>query len=154
MPANRPLPTGECEAGYTLVELLVVLAIMGLLLAAAPALINAARPGVEAKTAAHMLANDLRYARARAIANNAETWIVMDTTSHAYAIEPQGEIKQLPRDATLQLRGSRGEEAGTHAVLRFYPDGSSSGGSVGIGSHGRQHWITAHWLTGRITTDD
>lgn len=155
MPANHPSPIGErATAGYTLVELLVVLAIMGLLLAAAPAIISAARPGVEAKAAARMLANDLRSARTAAITTDADTWVVVDTARHAYSVEPHGETKALPRDALVQLRGPRGEEAGTRAVLRFYPDGSSNGGSVGIASHGRQHWITAHWLTGRITVHD
>jgi len=154
MPANRPSRTGKRDAGYTLVELLVVLAIMGLLLAAAPAIIRAARPGIEVKTAAQMLANDLRAARATAIANNADTWIVVDAEKHAYSVEPRGKIKSLPRDASVLLRGPRGEDAGVRAAVRFYPDGSSNGGSVGIAAHGRQHWITAHWLTGRITIHD
>lgn len=155
MPKSRPSPIGECaQAGYTLIELLVVLTIMGLLLAAAPTLINAARPGIEAKTAAHALANDLRAARAAAIANNVETWVVVDAPSHAYAMEPGGGAHKLPANLSLELRGPDGEAAGKRIELRFYPDGSSTGGSIRIASRGRQHWIVDHWLTGQITIDE
>jgi general secretion pathway protein H len=155
MPKNRPSPTGErAELGYTLIELLVVLTIMGLLLAAAPAIINAARPGIEAKTAVHALANDLRTARAAAVANNVETWVVVDAPAHAYAMEPGGGTHRLPANLSLELRGPGGDEAVNRIELRFYPDGSSTGGSIRIASGGRQHWIVDHWLTGQITIDE
>lgn len=153
MPANHPSPIGKraTEAGYTLVELLVVLAVMGLLLAAAPVLIKAARPGIEAKAAVRMLANDLRAARATAVANNRETWVILDAPANFYAIEPDGGGRKLPDGVSLEFRGPRGDAAGKRIVLRFYPDGSSTGGSVGIASRGRQYWIADHWLTGRIS---
>jgi general secretion pathway protein H len=153
----RPSPIGKYEAarGYTLVELLVVLAVMGLLLLAAPALISAMRPGVEAKTAAETLANDLRAARTAAVAENSETWVVLNADAKRYTIEPYGMTHELPKSLAFELRGNRGENVGTRAEFRFFPDGSSTGGSIQItASGGRKHWIIDHWLTGRITVDE
>ncbi len=156
MAASQPLPIGKrtASAGYTLVELLVVLAVMALLLAAAPAIINTMRPGVAAKTAAHALANDLRAARIAAIVGNSETWVVLDASQKSYDIEPYGVVRKLPNGLALDLRGPRGEESGQRAELRFFPDGSSTGGSIRVMAGGQQHWIVDHWLTGRITIDE
>lgn len=155
MAASQPSLIGEpADSGYTLVELLVVLAVMALLVAAAPALINTMRPGVEAKAAARTLANDLRGVRAAAIVANSETWVVLDAENKRYEIEPSGVMRKLPRAVSLELRGPRGEESGKHIELRFFPDGSSTGGSIRIVSGNRQHWIVDHWLTGRITIDE
>ncbi len=155
MAESQPSPIGERgQDGYTLIELLVVLAVMALLIAAAPALLSTMRPGVEAKTAAHTLVNDLRGARAAAIVGNSETWVVVDAANNSYQIEPYGVSRTLPRTVSLDLRGPRGEESGKRVELRFFPDGSSTGGSIRIVSGGHQHSIIDHWLTGRITIDE
>ncbi len=155
MPKSRPSQIGErAQAGYTLIELLVVLTIMGLLLAAMPTIISAARPGIEAKTAAYGLANDLRATRAAAVASNTETWVVVDVPAHAYVLGPGGGAHKLPANLSLELRGPDGEALGNRIELRFYPDGSSTGGSIRIAANGRKHWIIDHWLTGQITIDE
>jgi general secretion pathway protein H len=127
---------------------------MALLIAVAPAIISAARPGYEARTAAHALANDLRGARVSAIVGNSETWVVLDAMTKSYDIEPYGVIRKLPRTVSVELRGPRGENIGTRTELRFFPDGSSTGGSIRVTSGAQQHWIVDHWLTGRITIDE
>ncbi len=67
--------------GFTLVELLVVLAIAGLLLAVTPPLISAAMPGVELKAAARRTAGALRLAREVAIASGRDAAWVIDVES-------------------------------------------------------------------------
>jgi general secretion pathway protein H len=115
---------------------------------------NTVRPGVEAKAAARSVANDLRAARSAAIVANSETWVVFDAATRSYDIEPNGVTHILPRTLALALRGPRGEDGGQRAELRFFPDGSSSGGSIRISSGKQQHWIVDHWLTGRIAIDE
>ena len=64
MAPTRPFATGKAatgksatgEAGFTLTELLVVLAIIGLLIVAAPTLLNTALPGTQSLAAARALA--------------------------------------------------------------------------------------------------
>ena len=154
MAETRLSPAGEQTAGYTLVELLVVLTVIGLLIAAAPAILSAARPGVEAKTAAQNLANDLRAARTAAVAGDSVTRVVVDAPTKSYVIEPGRLIHRLSPALTLALFGPHGEAIKTRTEFRFYPDGSSTGGSIGIAEAGQRHWVVDHWLTGRITVDE
>lgn len=152
---SRPSPIGERIGadGYTLIELLVVVAVIGLLLLSAPALLKAARPGVEAKAAARALAADLRAARTTAVVGNAETWVIFNAAEHEYVIQPGDVVRKFPSGVSLDLRDARGAPM-RKAGLRFFPDGSSTGGRIGIAAGGEQHWVTGHWLTGRVTIDE
>jgi general secretion pathway protein H len=149
MAKARPSATGSGDDGYTLVELLVVLTVIGLLLLAVPALVSAGFPGVQAKAAAQQLAADLRGARTAAILNGVEARVQIDATGQRYTIQPRGVVRDLPFGMSLALvRPRRG------TVLTFYPDGSSSGGSVRIGAPRHLHTVTDHALTGRIAVDE
>jgi type II secretion system protein H len=55
------------DAGYTLTELLVVLAVMGLMVALAPPLLQSAQGGVRARAAAYHLAAQLQDAHDQAV---------------------------------------------------------------------------------------
>src|ERR1700712_933401 len=79
MAPSRPCAAGRTrEAGFTLTELLVVLAIIGLLVAAVPILMQSAMPGARTLAAAQGLAQDLRIARGQAIASGSATVVRFD----------------------------------------------------------------------------
>ena len=65
-------PARRERRGFTLVELLVVLAIAALAMSAVPPLFSAAMPGVEMKAAARRTVSSLRLARELAIRQGAE----------------------------------------------------------------------------------
>ncbi|NKN32657.1 GspH/FimT family pseudopilin [Marichromatium bheemlicum] len=136
--------------GFTLVELLVVLAILGLVLAALPGAFTAALPGVEAKAAARRTVAALRLTRERAIREaRAEALLVRPA---AHRLEPPGAAPvQLPRRLALRLETARGELVGARAgAIRFFPDGSSSGGRIVLSAEGRGYQVGVHWLTGQV----
>ena len=130
------------EDGYTLMELLVVLAIMGFLSAAALPMLSAARPGFESQAAARAMAEDFGAARQEAVATGAETRIVF--TAHRYATLPRGPARALPKAVAFRAPSE----------IDFFPDGSSSGGIVTVTSAQARHRIVAHWPSGRITIDE
>ena len=88
----HPAPGGGRSCGFTLLELLVVLLIVGLLVALVPPLFSGAVPGAKLKAAVRDLAVTLRLARNQSITRDVETQVYLNLESPAYAIG-----KQVPR---------------------------------------------------------
>lgn len=137
--------------GFTLVELLVVLALMGLALTVASPLIGNALPGTQMRAAARDVATGLRYARSLAISTNDDVTFDVDVEGRRFAV-PQGRrTGSFPKDAEIVLTTARSElfDSGSGSI-RFFPDGTSTGGGVEIVREGRRFLITVDWLTGRV----
>jgi general secretion pathway protein H len=165
---NNPIPG---TAGFTLLELLVVLAIAGLLVALVPAAVSAVVPGTKARIAAFDMASTLRDARNLAISQSAAVDVVFDLESASYAIAGSPST-DLPRGMALVIQERSGYVSETRRVarhssfdraeqvtLRFYPDGSSSGLDVRLGPEdGGGYVVAVDWLLGGASvtqaTDD
>jgi general secretion pathway protein H len=148
MAPTRRSATGD-QAGFTLTELLVVLAIVGLLIAAIPVLLRTAMPGMKSLAAARALAQDLRMARGQAIASGAATTIRFDTNRQVYLVEPGDHARKLPDAVRFSISGQR-----PVTQIGFYADGSSTGGVVLVGDGALRHRVTIAWLTGRVAIDE
>ncbi len=115
-------------AGFTLMEMIVVIAVLGLVLGVLSAFAPPRSHWLQTVAAGDAVAADMRGAQARAISTGAPVawraptepaWMNMTVTA------PPGGIV-------------------------FEPDGSATGGGVTLTSGGRQVVVTADWLTGRI----
>ena len=158
-------------AGFTLLELLVVLAIAGMLVALVPAAVSAVVPGTKARTAAYDMASTLRDARNLAISQSTPVDVVFDLESASYAIAGSPPTV-LPRGMALVIQERSGYVSETRRVagqssfdheepitLRFYPDGSSSGLDLRLGPEaGGGYAVKIDWLFGGASvteaTDD
>ena len=76
--------------GFTLLELMVVLAIMALLVALVPPLVSGASDRVALKGAARQLAAGLRFARSQAIARNRPAVLQLDLKARRYTLRNEG----------------------------------------------------------------
>lgn len=149
MPAPRPRPAG----GFTLLELLVVLAIAALLLAVVPPLFSAALPGVELKAAARRVASGLRLAREEAIRSGRDAAFVLDVEGRAFRVDGPYRVTPLPVGLDLKLEAAESEMQGEGVgAVRFFPDGTSTGGRVVVARGDSGYQVGVHWLTGRIET--
>lgn len=136
--------------GFTLVELLVVLAIFGLMLTLAVPLFQKAIPSASTRSATRELAAALREARSLAIYQNRETVITIDGERRTYGLGDQGTTKRLGK-VTVAFAPNLEEEATPEvAAVRFFPDGSSTGGEIRISSGGGQYRVVVDWLTGHV----
>jgi general secretion pathway protein H len=153
MAPTRPSRTGSrprrSEVGFTLTELLVVLAIIGLLVAAVPMILQTALPGTRSLAAARTLAADLRTARGTAIAGGGATTVRFDAVRQLYLVEPGEHSHALANGVPFALPQAR-----TTAQIAFYADGSSNGGTVFVGDTGHRHRVSIDWLSGRIAIDE
>ncbi len=132
------------EGGFTLLELLVVVAVLGLLMAALPGFLATEPPGREA--ALRALRADLLAARAEAIRTARPVTV-------AFAPEA-GEAagRALPEGVRLAAETRARDGEGRPAVV-FYADGSASGGRIALTDAAGTGAIAVHWLTGRVARD-
>ena len=145
--SHRPRPTG----GFTLLEMLAVLTIFALILAIVTPLIQPPRRSLILETTSHQLCAALRAARARSIAANKETEILIDLEKRFYKTEGNA-ATALPSTVGIELTMADERRTGaTQGAYRFYPSGSSSGGEIVLNDEGKSVRITVGWLTGEAT---
>ena len=135
--------------GFTLIELIVVLAVMSLLIASVPIVMSGGLAGLELKAAARDVADTLRHARGRAIARNDEITFSVDDRSGRYGLG-QGQREGVlgeGMEVTMRPESMAGE-------IRFYPDGGSTGGQITISRNEQRYDVRVDWLTGQVTIED
>jgi general secretion pathway protein H len=137
--------------GFTLLELLVVLAIAVLLVSITPPLLTAAIPGVELKAAARQTAAGLRLAREEAIRSGRDAAFTLDLESHSFRVDGGFRTTHLPSGLRVKLVAAESEMQGEQTgSIRFFPDGSSTGGRVILSRGDSGYQVGVEWLTGRI----
>jgi general secretion pathway protein H len=136
------------DAGFTLIEVLVVIVILGLAAVLVLAQGPARSAGLEARAAASEVAQTLRLGRAQAIATDRPAAVMLDITAHWLSLDgaPRAFLPAALPLAALMADGSRPRRA----VFGFAPDGSATGGTVALGGPGRRILVTVDWLTGRV----
>jgi general secretion pathway protein H len=141
----------RAAAGFTLVELLVVLVIAALAMALVGTSISRSVSGAEMRTAARKVAASLRYTRTHAILTKSEQVFLVDTEKHSFqAADRQQET--LPKGMNVELNTARSElTSETAGGIRFYPDGGSTGGNVRLEANGRVYQVNVAWLTGEAS---
>ena len=139
------------RAGFTLVELLVVLAVLAVVMAMAVPVFTAGRPRAELDGAALQLAASLRQARGQAIASNRSQAFTIDLERRLYWAGEGATLRQLPPDIDVSLVTATAELIdGTTGSIRFFADGGSTGGGVRVSRSGAGWDVLVDWLTGRV----
>ena len=141
---------GQSTAGFTLLEMLVVLAIIAAASVLAMAAFGDGLRGARLQAAAKEVAAQLRFTRAVAIASGVPQDFVIDPRARAWRA-PNGRHGRLPDTGELVFTGARdlGPTAGEGAV-RFFPDGAATGGRVRLAANGGGWDVDIAWLTGEV----
>lgn len=150
---NRPHPSRgrPPHRGFTLIEMVASLAMAGLLAGlAAPAMLKAFDSMAYQGSVRDVITN-LRAARNQAMATGRATDFVLTPEDKRFGIENRL-THALAKNITIDLIVSAEHRQPSRSVIRFYPDGSSTGGSILLKrENGGGMQIRVDWLLGRVT---
>lgn len=139
------------EAGFSLVEMLVVLAILALVAAVTFPVALRTPPGLEIRAAAADVAATLRFVRAEALSRGEDALFSIDVEKRHFWSDKSGRRIALPKGLAVTLTTALPERIGQDlGRIRFHGDGSSTGGRILLTDGIRTVTIEADWLTGRI----
>lgn len=137
--------------GMSLLELMIVVALIATLAGIGAMVVGRSLPGRELHDAARTVAGELRFARARAIATGRPQVFVIDVDSRQWqgADQRQGSLPEgldVVATTALEERPARGQ-----AAVRFFPEGASTGGRIVIRRDQAAWRVDVAWLTGEVT---
>ena len=138
-------------AGFTLIELLVVMGILVLALTLTPPFFSSTLEGLQVKRAARDLAAALRLARSNAVSSGREITLAVDVEARAFSLNHETRRLTLPDDAGITLTTARRELiSASSGDIRFFPDGSSTGGRITLEHDARRYRVDVNWITGVV----
>ncbi len=136
--------------GFTLVELMVVMAVAGLMLAVSVPMASRFYDSLQYRQAVRDVVTTLNSARHLALSSGKAQDVALDPSTNT--MEFRGRKKQLPAAMNLELRTAREVNRDNSAVIRFYPEGGASGGDIDIRPEdGSGVTISVDWLLGRVS---
>lgn len=142
------------ERGFSLLELLVVLAIIGTVLAFVPGFMLRSQPRVDIDVAARAMADALREARSRAVLQNRDQLFALDIEERLFRVDGQHAPVQMDKDIEVIFETARSElMSETIGRIRFFPDGSATGGRIRLALDGRRVDVVVDWLTGLVSVN-
>lgn len=137
--------------GFTLVEVLVVAAIIAVAVGMLAGAMGYSLTGQQMRGASRDLVAALRYTRGQAIVKREPQVLMLNVDDKRYRAANRPPV-QLPPQFDLAIETARQEMLSSgEGGIRFYPDGSSTGGNIEL-SRGDTVWrIDINWLTGEVT---
>lgn len=136
--------------GFTLLEVLVVVALMAVIASLAAPLLVRAVSGMEAQVSARQVAATLRKSRSQAIIENRDMAVTVGVDDRSIRIGGDA-VEKLPDNVRVRIYSARSEQEDENtAGIRFFPDGSSTGGEIVLQDGKSVYHVRVEWLTGQV----
>jgi general secretion pathway protein H len=147
----RPTPRSHSlhrQAGFTLVEVMGVMLIIALVASLAVTIIPGTGRG-QLKASTLQIAALLRRERIGAVMTGQERQVSIDGERRVL-VGDGGDVVAVPRDVVVDILGIDALWAGRQAVVRFHPDGASTGAVLKLSREKAEYEIRVNWFTGGV----
>ncbi len=142
-------------SGFTLLEMILVLAIAGAVFGIVIGFSGKGSAAADLKASARALAAGLRIAQSTAMSTRRDAVLSLDLDSREFVFTGDPRARRIPEGIELKLFTAQSEITGERkGSIRFYPDGSSTGGRITVASGPRKYLVDVEWLTGRVTIQE
>ncbi len=139
------------EAGFTLVELLAVMAVLALAVAAFSSMRTGSLDSTRFRAFAIETSAALQAARVTSIRGRQEQVFRIDIKRRTLGVADDGPMLELPEGVELTASVAATERYGDGSYgIRFFPGGGSTGGRLSFTHAGKTIDIRVNWLTGSV----
>jgi general secretion pathway protein H len=143
--------TTDQQAGFTLIEVMAVMLIIAMM----ASLVVTAVPGTGRANLRAMTLQTaalLRRERLGAILTGRSRRVSLYTGDRTL-VGDGGEVLAIPRDVVVDLVGVDEVWSGRQAIVRFEPDGASTGAVLKFSREGASYEVDVDWYTGGVATN-
>jgi|SRR5260221_5747104 len=143
------------ERGFTLLEVMIVLTLAAVIYAVVLGVPFGKASAADLKAAARSLAAGLRTAQSTAMATRHDALLTIDMEAREYIATGEQQVHSIPKTIELKLYTAQTEvTSAQRGSIRFYPDGSSTGGRITVATGERKYLVDVDWLTGRVAINE
>lgn len=154
--SNRPGSARPARSrnGFSLIELLVVLVVIALGAAVLAPRVGQSLDISKLNGTLRSLLATARDARAKAITQQREVVLLVDVAERSYRLDKGRSWPLRPADAAIEVTGAESERVSDSVIgIRFFPDGSATGGRVRFTINEQERFVDIDWLTGLAQID-
>ena len=147
---TRLLPSQCRQYGFTLLEMLVAITIAAIVMGVSAPAMQRLYQSSQYHGAVNDVVTLLSTARYAAIRSGGPADLLINPETRKLSLGRK--VKVLPASLKIEVLGSRELNRNGAGVIRFYPDGGSSGGYVNLAAeNGMAVQIQVDWLLGRVS---
>ncbi len=138
------------QVGFTLIEVIVVMVMIAVLAGMVASGMSDSLRKAKIRAVSKDLVSAMRYTRGQAVVKHEQKTITFNVKDKTYQA-PRKKIVHIPDEIDINVYTADSEVADeTTGSIRFFSDGSSTGGWVKL-THKNKVWkINVNWLTGEI----
>jgi general secretion pathway protein H len=144
---NSPLYRSR---GFSLIEMIIVLLISVLGFAAISSNISSGNESTKIQAAARDIASALRYAHGQALMGRQPVSVAINLDDNSYRVSNRDKIYELPTEIDVSLTVAEEELEEGDGSIRFFGDGSSTGGRIVLEWGKQRRQIDVNWITGEV----
>ena len=138
------------QTGFTLIEVIVVMVMIAVLGGMVVSSMTDGLRKAKIRAVSKNLVSAMRYTRGQAVVKHEQKTITFNVEDKTYQA-PRKKVVHIPDEIDINVYTADSEVADeTIGSIRFFSDGSSTGGWVKL-THKNKIWkINVNWLTGEI----
>lgn len=140
--------------GFTLLELMIVLTVSVLALTVVAIRIGSGEQSTNLIVAARDLASALRYAQGQSLLTHKTVAVAINLDDNSYRISDRERVYAISEAIEVSLVVAEDEFAEGEGAIRFFGDGSSTGGRVTLEWGQQLRRVDVNWMTGAVSISD